>query len=113
VVYNPDAAGPIASAFFPTDPWHRRLVSVFPRYFSSWHGYSGRGVMRHELGHVLGYRHEHIRDVPGCAIEDHNWIPVTAYDPNSVMHYWCGDGGTMELNISEDDRVGHSENYAP
>ena len=111
VVYNPAADGPIASAFFPTDPWHRRMVSVFPSYFTLSGGYTGRGVMRHEIGHILGYRHEHTRDVPGCAFEDSNWVEVTPYDPHSVMHYWCGNAGTRELELSDTDRTGHAANY--
>ena len=114
VVFNPDASGPIASAFFPTDTWQERLVSIFPKYFTlAPGGYTGRGVLRHELGHVLGYRHEHTRNIAGCVFEDANWAPVTPYDPHSVMHYFCGDAGTRELDLSELDRTGHAANYAP
>ncbi|SIT57235.1 exported hypothetical protein [Mesorhizobium prunaredense] len=113
VIYNGDADGPIASAFFPNEPWQDRLVSVFPDYFSLGDTYTGRGVLRHELGHVLGYRHEHTRGIVGCTFEDSNWLPVTPYDPKSVMHYWCGDAGTRELSLSDKDQSGHRSNYDP
>jgi hypothetical protein len=29
------------------------------------------------------------------------------------MHYFCGDAGTRELELSELDRTGHTANYAP
>ena len=55
---------------------------------------SHRGVLRHELGHVLGLRHEHIR-VPGTSCsEGTQWRAVTAYDSNSMMHYPSCQGST-------------------
>ena len=52
----------IASAFFPDDPLDRRRVLIDPSYFTT--NFDKRGVLRHELGHVLGFRHEHIRPRP-------------------------------------------------
>lgn len=44
-------------------------------------------VALHELGHGLGFRHEHIR-VPGTACsESSDWAALTPYDSLSVMHY--------------------------
>ena len=51
---------------------------VDPIFFNS--QYDPVGVFRHELGHVLGYRHEHIRGIPGCGFEDSRWQPLTPYD---------------------------------
>jgi hypothetical protein len=46
------------------------------------------GVLRHELGHVLGFRHEHTRpESNGACIESPDWRPLTPYDAMSVMHY--------------------------
>lgn len=97
----------IASAFFPNDPPSRRRVLIDPSYFTT--TFDRVGVLRHELGHVLGFRHEHIRSgAPAvCPNEDlTGTIDLTAYDPRSVMHYFCGGVGSRNLEISEIDRSG-------
>ncbi|WP_075214867.1 hypothetical protein [Mongoliimonas terrestris] len=101
----------IASAFFPTDTREERILRIFPRYFQLTGALTGRGVLRHELGHVLGYRHEHIDAVIGCAGEDGTWQALTPYDPKSVMHYFCGGGGSRDLAFSDADREGHRIHY--
>lgn len=65
------------------------------------------GVLRHELGHVLGYRHEHIGNVPGCNTEGVSWERLTPYTPNSVMHYFCGGAGSFDLSLRDLDKAGH------
>ena len=59
------------------------------------------GVFRHEIGHILGFRHEHIRPEAGgvCNTEDTDWRELTSYDQLSLMHYnWCG--GVLESDLS-------------
>lgn len=99
----------IAAAFFPSDGPLKRYFNIDPSYFTT--EYDKVGVMRHELGHVLGYRHEHTRDIPGCYYEDNQWRPLTPYDAQSVMHYFCGGGGGLKLAISRTDRAGHRQQY--
>lgn len=111
VVYTDSGGQFIASAFFPNDTWEKRMLLVDRSYFDLSGGYTGRGVLRHELGHVLGYRHEHTRAIPGCFFEDNNWQPLTPYDPKSVMHYFCGGGGTFSLELTSSDRAGHADFY--
>jgi hypothetical protein len=109
VRYNPDAADYIAISFFANDPAYKRYLLVTHDYFTS--DFSKAGVLRHELGHVLGYRHEHNRAPGGCVFEDNRWKPLTPYDPHSVMHYFCGGGGTMTLALTDSDRAGHRTAY--
>jgi hypothetical protein len=102
----------IAAAFFPTDPVRRRRLLIDPSYHST--SFDRVGVLRHELGHVLGFRHEHIRSgAPAvCPDEDTTGtIDLTAYDPRSVMHYFCGGIGSKSLAITDLDRAGSQRVY--
>lgn len=99
----------IAAAFFPNDPLYRRRLFIARDFFDS--GFDPAGVLRHELGHVIGYRHEHIVGVPGCRYEDRQWIALTPYDAQSVMHYLCGGGGSLMMRLSDLDIGGHRQLY--
>lgn len=104
----------IASAFFPTYPKYRWRILIDPTYFTS--SYSKTGVLVHELGHVMGFRHEHPRNgAPAtCPNEDlGNTIELTDYDPKSVMHYFCGGVGSKTLYLSELDKKGAQKIYGP
>jgi hypothetical protein len=63
------------------------------------------GVLRHELGHTLGLRHEHTRpETGGICFEDSAWRVLTPYDQSSVMHYpWCNGLLMSELLLTESD----------
>jgi len=108
-----DAGGRfIAAAFFPNDPRNRRRVVIDPSYFQT--SFDHVGVLRHELGHVLGFRHEHIRsNAPAvCRGEPTvDTIDLTKYDPQSCMHYFCGSVGTRDLKITEIDKEGSRKVY--
>ncbi len=112
-----DAGGRfIAAAFFPNDPPSRRRVLLDPSFFVADLPFDRTGVLRHELGHVLGFRHEHIRSgaPPACPKEDlFETLDLTQYDPRSVMHYFCGGVGTRELRITDIDRAGAQRLYGP
>lgn len=99
----------IAMAFFPDDALRDRIVWVFDGYFSSTSSFDPVGVMRHELGHVLGFRHEHIRpeapDLFNPESTEHT-VEITEYDPMSVMHYVSGNVGDPELQFTSLDRSG-------
>jgi hypothetical protein len=101
----------IAAAFFPHDSPSRRFIDIDPSYFRADLKNVTVGVLRHELGHTLGYRHEHIENIPGCKNESGTWVRLTPYDRDSVMHYWCGDGGNPLLELSKKDKEGHLKQY--
>jgi hypothetical protein len=106
----------IAAAFFPNDPVDRRRVIIDPVYYAADLGFDRVGILRHELGHVLGFRHEHIRSQapPLCPDEETDGVlNLTDYDPQSVMHYFCGEVGSRELTITELDRIGAQVVYGP
>jgi hypothetical protein len=102
----------IAASFFPSDPVERRTVNVDPSFYTT--GFDKVGVFRHELGHVLGFRHEHIRnDAPPVCPNEQLWDTqvLTSYDPQSVMHYFCGGAGSHNLAITDLDRKGAQQVY--
>jgi len=115
VVREIDAGGEfIAAAFFPNDTKDRRQVLVDPSYYTT--TFDRVGVFRHELGHVLGFRHEHIRSEapPDCPDEPlFDTRNLGKYDPQSVMHYFCGEVGSSDLRITELDRTGSQRVYGP
>ena len=117
VVREFDAAAQfIAAAFFPNDPLNRRRVLVDPSFYDPDLGFDKVGVLRHELGHVLGFRHEQIRsEAPAaCPDEDvYDTLNLGDYDPRSVMHYFCGGVGSKELAITELDKLGAQRVYGP
>jgi hypothetical protein len=84
-----------AAAFFPDYPRSARELMVDDAAFTTTSG--GRdlqGILRHETGHILGFRHEHIwlGDCSAEGIGDARH--VTPYDEGSVMHYpQCRDSG--------------------
>jgi hypothetical protein len=104
----------IAASFFPNDLPTRRRLLIDPSYFRT--TFDHVGVLRHELGHVIGCRHEHIRSgaPPICPHEDTTGtINLTDYDPQSVMHYFCGGVGSRNLQITQTDRIGAQQLYGP
>lgn len=117
-----DDAPYFARAFFPSFEEHERDIRINFREFDAaledpeMYTLTLAGVMRHELGHVLGFRHEHTRDEAGAyyCFEDRNYRPGTFYDSESVMHYpWCEGSNDWSLEFSATDLMGASYFYPP
>jgi hypothetical protein len=99
----------LARAFFPGEPRADRNVYVDLTALALDPGGELQlaGVLRHELGHTLGFRHEHTRPESGACFEDENFRPITAYDKLSVMHYpQCNGGTSWKLLLTDRDKSG-------
>jgi hypothetical protein len=95
----------IARAFFPSTPKRSRNVLVDDSIWTSG-SWTPSNILGHELGHTLGFRHEHTRPESGTCFEDNNWRPLTPYDSVSIMHYPQCNGGSQNLSFSSLDAQG-------
>ena len=113
-----------AFAFFPNDSADKRIVHIGPTTFKTPNSFDAVGVIRHELGHVLGFRHEHIRAeaqvgmTPLQKSQMEKWVTggiggdaLTDYDSQSVMHYPLNGRGTLDFKLSDADKAGFKKLY--
>lgn len=95
-----------ARAFFP---YNERVTITFKKSFLEKGFQELLRLTRHELGHVLGLRHEHIRPenpLSDKCGEDSLFEPVTEYDRASIMHYArCGGLGSVELSSFDKEGI--------
>ncbi len=102
----------IARSFFPGESRSARSVEIDNSAFTSSGNPTLTGVLRHELGHTLGFRHEHTRPEAGTCFEDNNWRVLTTYDSASVMHYpQCNGTGDWSLVLTARDISGAKQIY--
>jgi predicted SprT family Zn-dependent metalloprotease len=102
----------LARAFFPNQGRSAREVLIDTSAFGNLGAITLAGVLRHELGHVLGFRHEHTRPEAGKCFEDNNWRSLTTYDAASVMHYpQCNGSNQGDLAITQKDKDGTASLY--
>lgn len=110
----------LARSFYPDDPRSQRTIHLDASAFDLQQtgGIPLENVLAHELGHIIGFRHEHIRPeaMSSCAPEDSNYRGVTPYDPVSVMHYpQCGGEASLGsvLAFTTLDMQGVASVYGP
>ena len=102
----------LARAFFPSTSRRGREILVATSSFGNIAPWTLTGVLRHELGHTIGFRHEHTRPESGTCFEDNNWRALTAYDSSSVMHYpQCNGTQNGDLVLTNSDKTGANAVY--
>lgn len=102
----------LARSFFPGSSRRSCNVLIDATSFNARPPLTLAGVLRHELGHSLGFRHEHTRPEAGTCFEDTRWRALTPYDSASVMHYpQCHGTASQALELSSLDISGAQSLY--
>lgn len=111
----------VATAFFPNDPTEKHYLTIYEKYWTS--PYDATGIFRHEIGHILGFKHEHAynsRAVPiscrGDTLHNPEWmdpnkLKIGTYDKISLMHYYCGGAGNLAFTFSHFDTIAYKSIY--
>ena len=94
----------LADTFLPGRPRSMRRLRIRPSIIANDARF--RGLLLHELGHMLGFVHEHaVRPDTGCFNPNASGTMVTPYDSSSIMHYdWCN--GARGHALSRLDQLG-------
>ncbi|KAI0976635.1 hypothetical protein F4678DRAFT_413978 [Xylaria arbuscula] len=82
----------LARSFFPSSELRDRVLFVYNRCFWTQYVKFMSNVLSHELGHVLGLRHEFL--------EDERSMLIRCPNPNSVMNYY-NDLSMMKVTLED------------
>lgn len=113
-----DVNGALAIAFLPRAAAAKRVLWILPPFYRAGGDSPGEErvkVLKHELGHVLGYLHEQVGTASVCAERGPaEWMRVVDRpDPGSVMYYFCGAGDRRVNDFSPLDCIQHNLVYGP
>jgi serralysin len=102
-----------AASFLPHYSRGKRQMLITSRAMTPYKERTFLGVLRHEIGHILGFKHEHInKSATPCPETDTAWRPLTEYDLPSVMHYrnirsgFCKNSAAVDYVLTTLDNAG-------
>jgi hypothetical protein len=104
----------VVKSFFPSEPRPQHQIVVDASAFGDLGPFTLAGVLRHELGHVLGFRDESTRpEAARRCYEDRKWRALTDYDAGSVMQLgpMCGGTNRGDFVITPIDFEGAQQVY--
>ncbi len=103
----------LARSFLPSSPRAARELYVDTSSFDPAVPYPLAHIVGHELGHILGLRHENTRPEAGTCFENNDWRALTPYDSASIMHYPQCNGTSHDMSWTATDAVGIAALYGP
>lgn len=103
----------LARAFLPNFGRLSREIRISPAAFDLKGHLTLAGVLRHELGHSLGFLHEHMRPEAGeqQCVNVSGWRALTTYDAASVMYMRCDGSKFGDYILTQKDKDGVASVY--
>lgn len=79
----------IATSFYPSLAKQRHYINIDNSFFDPNTNYDQSSILRHILGHVLGYRHQQTDQLGACRSAWTEYTPIKFFSSSSVMHRPC------------------------